>query len=299
MVPLFIKESKMKYEGMIFRPPSEADSLILQVTVGCSYNRCTFCSAYQGKRFRIKSFEEIQEDVDEVSPYKIRRVFLADGDALSIPQKGLLQILSYLKARLKGLERVGIYANAKDILRKDVEELKALKDLGLGIVYLGLESGDPGVLRRIKKNATVDQLIRAGKRVKESKILLSVTVILGIGGVEGSQAHAAETGRVLSAMDPDYVGALSLMIVPGTPIAKEIETGNLVLPTPFGLIQELETMITNCQFTHCFFASNHASNYLPLRIQMPEQKEGGLKRIREVLQRKDPELLKPEYLRAL
>jgi radical SAM superfamily enzyme YgiQ (UPF0313 family) len=299
MVPLFIKESKMKYEGMIFRPPSEADSLILQVTVGCSYNRCTFCSAYQGKRFRIKSFEEIQEDVDEVSPYKIRRVFLADGDALSIPQKGLLQILSYLKARLKGLERVGIYANAKDILRKDVEELKALKDLGLGIVYLGLESGDPGVLRRIKKNATVDQLIRAGKKVKESKILLSVTVILGIGGVEGSQAHAAETGRVLSAMDPDYVGALSLMIVPGTPIAKEIETGNLVLPTPFGLIQELETMITNCQFTHCFFASNHASNYLPLRIQMPEQKEGGLKRIREVLQRKDPELLKPEYLRAL
>jgi len=289
----------MKYEGMIFRPPSEADSLILQVTVGCSYNRCTFCSAYQGKRFRIKNFEEIKEDIDEVSPYKIRRVFLADGDALSIPQKGLLQILSYLKARLKGLERVGVYANAKDILRKDVEELKALKDLGLEILYLGLESGDPDVLKRIKKNATVDQLIRAGKRVKESKILLSVTVILGIGGVAGSQAHAAETGKVLSAMDPDYVGALSLMIVPGTPIAKEIETGSLVLPTPFGLIQELETMITNCQFTHCFFASNHASNYLPLRIQMPEQKEEALERIREVLQRKDPNLLRPEYLRAL
>jgi radical SAM superfamily enzyme YgiQ (UPF0313 family) len=155
------------------------------------------------------------------------------------------------------------------------------------------------VLKRIKKNATVDELIRAGKRVKESKILLSVTVILGIGGVEGSQAHAAETGKVLSAMDPDYVGALSLMIVPGTPIAKEIETGSLVLPTPFGLIQELETMITNCQFTHCFFASNHASNYLPLRIQMPEQKEEALERIREVLQRKDPNLLRPEYLRAL
>ena len=289
----------MKYEGMIFRPPSEADSLILQVTVGCSYNRCTFCAAYQGKRFRIKSFEEIKRDIDEVSPYKIRRVFLADGDALSIPQKGLLQILSYLKARLKGLERVGIYANAKDILRKNVEELRALNDLGLGILYLGLESGDPEVLERIKKNATVDQLILAGKRVKESGILLSVTVILGIGGVEGSQRHAAETGKVLSEMDPDYVGALSLMIVPGTPIAKEIKTGNLSLPTPFGLIQELETMITHCQFTHCFFASNHASNYLPLRIQMPEQKEEALKRIREVLQRKDPDLLRPEHLRAL
>jgi radical SAM superfamily enzyme YgiQ (UPF0313 family) len=289
----------MKYEGMIFRPPSEADSLILQVTVGCSYNRCTFCSAYQGKRFRIKSFEEIKEDVDEVSPYKIRRVFLADGDALSIPQKRLLQILSYLKEKLKGLERVGIYANARDVLRKNVDELKALKDLGLGILYLGLESGDPEVLKRIKKNATVDQLIDAGKRVKESGILLSVTVILGIGGVKGSSSHAAETGKVLSAMDPDYVGALSLMIVPGTPIAKEIETGKLVLPTPFGLIQELETMITHCQFTHCFFASNHASNYLPLRIQMPKQKEEALRRIREVLQRKDPDLLRPEYLRAL
>jgi hypothetical protein len=126
-----------------------------------------------------------------------------------------------------------------------------------------------------------------------------VTVILGLGGVEGTEAHAVETGKVLSEMDPDYVGALSLMIVPGAPIEKEIETGKLVLPTPFGLIQELETMITHCQFTHCFFASNHASNYLPLRIQMPEEKEGALKRIREVLRRKDPELLRPEYLRAL
>jgi len=289
----------LKYEGMIFRPPSEADSLILQVTVGCSYNRCTFCGAYQGKRFRIKDFEEIKEDIDEVSPYKISRVFLADGDALIIPQEKLLQILSYLKVKLKGLERVGIYANAKDILRKDVKELKALKELGLGIIYLGMESGDPEVLRRIKKNATVDQLIRSARKVKDSGILLSVTVLLGIGGVEGSQVHARETGRVLSEMDPDYVGALSLMIVPGTPIEKEIETGRLVLPTPFGLIQELETMILNCQFTRCFFASNHASNYLPLRIRLPEEKEEALKRIREVLQKKDPDLLRPEYLRAL
>jgi radical SAM superfamily enzyme YgiQ (UPF0313 family) len=243
--------------------------------------------------------EEIEEDIDEASPHKIRRVFLADGDALIIPQEKLLRILSYLKVKLRGLERVGIYANAKDILRKDVEELKSLKDLGLEIIYLGMESGDPEVLKRIKKNATVDQLIRSARKVKDSGILLSVTVILGIGGAEGSQAHAAETGKVLSEMDPDYVGALSLMIVPGTPIEKEIETGKLVLPTPFGLIQELETMITDCHFTRCFFASNHASNYLPLRIQMPEQKEEALKRIREVLRRKDPALLRPEYLRAL
>jgi radical SAM superfamily enzyme YgiQ (UPF0313 family) len=292
---------QMNYEGMIFRPPSEADSLILQVTVGCSYNRCTFCAAYQGKSFRIKRFEEIQEDIDEASSYRsqIQRVFLADGDALAMPQRELLRILEYVKLRLDRVERVGIYANAKDILRKDVEELKVLKNLGLGILYLGLESGNPEILKRIKKNGKVDQLIRAARRVKDSGILLSVTVILGIGGVEKSRAHAADTGKVLSEMDPDYVGALSLMVVAGTPIEKEIETGKLVLPTPFGMIQELETMIEHCHFTQCFFASNHASNYLPLRVRLPEEKEDALRRIREVLQRKDPALLRPEYLRAL
>lgn len=291
----------MKYEGMIFRPPSEAESLILQVTVGCSYNRCTFCGAYREKSFRIKTFKEVKEDVDEVSSYgqRIRRVFLADGDALILPQEELLRILDYLTLKLKGLERVGVYANAKDILRKSLEELKALKERGLRILYLGLESGEPEVLKRIKKNATVDQLIRAARRVKESGILLSVTVILGLGGVERSQIHAKETANVLSEMDPDFVGALSLMIVPGTPIAEEIETGKLILPTPFGLIQELETMIEQCHFSQCFFASNHASNYLPLRIQLPHEKEDALRRIREVLRRKDPALLRPEYLRAL
>jgi len=164
---------------------------------------------------------------------------------------------------------------------------------------LGLESGDPKVLQRIKKNATVDQMIRAAAKVREAGILLSVTVLLGIGGVEGSQRHAEDTGTVLSKMDPDFVGALSLMVVPGTPIERELQTGQWALPTPFGLIEELQTMITHCEFSHCFFASNHASNYLPLKIQMPEQKEEALRRIREVLQRKDPRLLRPEYLRAL
>jgi radical SAM superfamily enzyme YgiQ (UPF0313 family) len=291
----------MKYEGMIYRPPSEADSLILQVTVGCSYNRCTFCGAYQGKTFRIKSLEEINEDIDEASSYgaAVRRVFLADGDALILPRKDLVHILSTLKKRLKRLERVGIYANARDILKKEVDELKELKSLGLGIIYLGLESGNPEVLKRIKKNATVDQMIRAAKRVKEAGIVLSVTVLLGIGGVELSHDHAADTGKVLSEMDPDFVGALSLIVVPGTPIAREIETEKLVLPTPFGLIEELETMISHCHLTNGFFASNHASNYLPMKIRMPEQKEEALQRIREVLEKKDPRLLRPEFMRAL
>jgi radical SAM superfamily enzyme YgiQ (UPF0313 family) len=294
------KEGGMKYEGMIYRPPSEANSLILQVAVGCSYNRCTFCHSFRDKSFRIKSFEEIKEDIDEAASYgPIPRVFLADGDALIIPQKDLVRILSYLKEKIRGLERVGIYANAVDILKKDVDELKELKNLGLGIIYLGLESGNPEVLKRILKNATTGHMTRAAKRVKEAGILLSITVLLGIGGVELSREHAEDTGRILSEMDPDYVGALSLMVVPGTPIAEEIESGKLVLPTPFELIRELEIMIANCNFSNCFFASNHASNYLPLRIRMPGEKEKALELIRKVLERKDPELLRPEYMRAL
>ena len=291
----------MKYDGMIYRPPSEADSLILQVTVGCSYNRCTFCGAYQGKTFRIKKRDEIREDMDEVAACgtTIRRVFLADGDALILPQKDLLQILKEMDGRFRGLERVGIYANARDILHKEVEELRALKEAGLGILYLGLESGNPEVLKRIRKNATADQMVRAARRVKEAGIRLSVTVILGIGGIERSQSHAEDTGKVLTEMDPDYVGALSLMIVPGTPIEKELEAGTLILPTPFGMIEELERMIEQCHVSHCFFASNHASNYLPLRLRMPQEKEKGLRMIREVLRKKDPALLRPEYYRAL
>jgi len=291
----------MKYEGMIFRPPSEAESLILQVTVGCSYHRCTFCGAYRGKSFRIKSFEEVKEDIDEAGSLDpgIQKIFLADGDALIIPQRKLVRILEYLRSGLTRMERVGIYANAKDILRKDVEELRGLKKLGLGIIYLGVESGDQEVLNRIKKNATVDELVRAGEKVKEAGILLSVTVLLGIGGVERSHTHAEETGKILSKMDPDYVGALSLMVIPETPLGREVEEGKFELPTPFGLVQELEGMIETCHLTRCFFASNHASNYLALRIRMPEEKEEALRRIRDVLRRRDPALLRPEFFRAL
>jgi radical SAM superfamily enzyme YgiQ (UPF0313 family) len=290
----------MKYEGMIYRPPSEANSLILQVAVGCSYNRCTFCHSFLGKSFRIKTFKEIQEDIDEASSYGvIPRIFLADGDALAAPQPDLVRILTYLKRKISGLERVGIYANAVDILKKSVDDLKELKQLGLGIIYLGLESGNLEVLKQIRKNAGADQMVRAAHMVKEAGILLSVTVLLGIGGVELSQAHAEDTGKVLSEMDPEYVGALSLIVVPGTPMEEDLRTGKLVLPNPFELIRELGVMIAHCRFSNCFFASNHASNYLPLRIRMPAEKERALELIRGVLEAKDPDLLRPEYMRAL
>jgi len=290
----------MKYEGMIYRPPSEADSLILQVAVGCSYNKCTFCHSFQDKKFRVKSFDEIREDIDEAALYgQIPRVFLADGDALAVPHKDMVAILEYLKLKIKGLKRVGVYANATDVLKKDPEELRELKKLGLGIIYLGLESGNAEVLKRIRKNATTEQMIHAAMRVKEAGILLSLTVLLGIGGEELSLEHARDTGKVLSAMDPDYVGALSLMIVPGTPIDAELRAGRFIMPSPFGLIKELEKIVSGCEFTNCFFASNHPSNYLSLRIKMPEEKQGALSHIRTVIERGDPAVLRPEFFRGL
>jgi radical SAM superfamily enzyme YgiQ (UPF0313 family) len=290
----------MKYEGAIYRPPSEAESLILQVTVGCSHNRCTFCPSYKGKRFRIKTFEEIAEDIDEAaeSGSAIERVFLADGDALIIPQARLMAIIEYLFKKIPGLRRVGIYANAKGILKKTIEELRQLKEAAIGIVYLGVESGDQVVLDRVCKGTTYEKLVKAGKRVKEVGIKLSVTVLLGIGGRDRSREHAIATGRILTEMDPDYVGALSLIIVPGTPLSEEIAQGRFVLPTPFELIQELGTIIEHTEM-HGLFFSNHASNYLPIKARMPKDKEATLKLINEVVAQRDPALLRPEYFRAL
>jgi radical SAM superfamily enzyme YgiQ (UPF0313 family) len=290
----------MKYEGAIYRPPSEAESLILQVTVGCSHNRCSFCPSYKEKRFRIKTFPEITEDIDEAaeSGFAIQRVFLADGDALIIPQPRLMEIMSYLRKKLPHLRRVGIYANAKGILKKTPEELRELKEAGLGIIYLGVESGDQVVLDRVHKGTTYEKLVEAGKKVKAAGIKLSVTVLLGIGGQERSREHAIGTGKILTEMDPDYVGALSLIIVPGTPLAAEIAQGRFALPTPFALIEELRTMIAHTDM-HGLFFSNHASNYLPIKARMPKEKQATLRLIDEVLAKKDPALLRPEYFRAL
>jgi len=290
----------MKYEGAIIRPPSEAESLILQITVGCSHSRCTFCPSYKAKRFRIKTFQEIQEDIDEAAQFgrAIERVFLADGDALIVPQPRLREIMDYLNEKLPGLRRVGTYANAKGVLKKTADELRGLKEAGLGIIYLGVESGDQVVLDRIKKGTTYERLLQAGRMVKAAGIKLSVTVLLGIGGSERSREHAVATGRILTEMDPNYVGALSVMIVPGTPLYEEQAQGRFVLPTPFELIEELRSMIAHTDM-HGLFFSNHASNYLPLRVRMPKDKEGTLRLIDEVLVKRDPALLKPEYFRAL
>lgn len=291
---------EMRYEGIVIRPPSEAGSLILQVTLGCSHNRCTFCPTYKGKRFRIRSLEEIREDLAEARRYRgVRRVFLADGDALIIPQRMLVPILTEINAAFPGIERIGVYGNAKSILKKSPDELSELRALGLGIVYLGLESGDPQVLADIQKGADVRAMVDAAHRVHEAGILLSVTVLIGIAGRLGSAAHARHTGAVLSEMNPDYIGALTVMVVPGTELAARCERGEFYLPDTRGLLEELGEMLAHTDVSDCLFTSNHASNYLPLRIRLSQGKQEALSIIEHVLSENRTDLLRPEHLRGL
>jgi radical SAM superfamily enzyme YgiQ (UPF0313 family) len=290
----------MKYEGVIIRPPSEARSLLLQVTVGCSHNKCSFCGTYKDVRFRIKDFHEIEEDILEAATYdRIERIFLCDGDALIIPQKKLVPILESIRKHLPGVKRIGTYGNAKSILRKTSEELRCLKELGLGIVYLGIETGNDELLRIINKGVDYRKMVDAGKRVKEAGLTLSVTVLLGIGGIEKSSAHAMDTARILTEIDPDFAGALTVMLIPGTTLYGEYISGRFKLPDTFGFLEELGIMIANSEFTSCFFTSNHASNYLPIRAQMPEAKAETVELIHKVIKANDRRILRPEFMRGL
>ena len=289
----------MHYTGTIYRPPSEADSILLQVTIGCSHNKCSFCGMYKGQRFSVKPEEMVLADIDYAAAHfpHARRLFLCDGDALILPQRRLLPIFERIAARLPRVNRIGIYANAKSLRSKSVEELRALRQLGLGIIYLGLESGDDATLEAIDKGDDAARMIEAATKVKEAGILLSVTVLLGIAGRERSEVHARETGRVLTAMDPDFVGALSLMIEPGTRIAEDLQAGRFTLPGPLEILRELRSMIAATTLTGGLFHANHASNYLPVRTKLPEEKEKTLALIDRALA--GQAALKPEFLRAL
>ncbi|MDM8516906.1 radical SAM protein [Desulfobacterales bacterium HSG16] len=289
----------MHYEGHVIRPPSEAGSILLQATVGCSHNKCTFCGAYKGERFKIKKDEIIMADIEYAAKHfaHIRRLFICDGDALIIPHKRLLAILTRIKKRLPQVTRVGVYANSKAIKMKTEEQLLELKQHGIGIMYMGLESGDEVTLQNIKKGATSEKMILMGKKARESGVKLSVTVLLGIAGKERSVIHAEETGRVLSAIDPEYVGALSLMLIPGTPMHNDYETGKFEMIEPDDMLRELRTMIANTDLTRGLFFANHASNYLPIKARLPKDKQSAIKSIDDALSGKIG--LKPEHMRAL
>jgi len=228
-----------------------------------------------------------------------KKVFLQDGDALVYPFPKLREVLQYLNEKLPSVERIGTYATPQDILRRSSEELKELKRLKLGIFYTGLESGDDELLQKIGKGASSDELVEAGKKVKEAGIIFSVTIILGLGGVEGSQKHALETARVLSEIDPEYAGALTLTFVPGTPLYEQRERNEFHPLSPFQSLEELKLIIENSNFTDCFFSSMHASNYLSVRGRLPRDKEKMLGELEKVLTARNPSLLRPEFLRGL
>jgi radical SAM superfamily enzyme YgiQ (UPF0313 family) len=289
----------MHYEGNCIRPPSEAQSILLQVTLGCSHNKCAFCGTYDDKRFTIKDDDIILSDILFASKYMKRqdRVFLMDGDALIIPQKRLMWILGQLKEHLPWVRRVGSYANTKSIGLKTVEELEQLKENGLGILYLGVETGDDELREKIRKGSTAQACIEMGKKVRAAGIKLSVTVLLGVAGREGSLEHAKATGRLLSAMDPNYVGALTLMLVPGTPLNEEFRKGDFQIPDEQGLLLELREMINHTNLTRGLFFSNHASNYLPIKARLPKGKQEALDTIDAALRGEIG--LKPEWMRGL
>jgi radical SAM superfamily enzyme YgiQ (UPF0313 family) len=294
-----IFEEGMHYEGYCIRPPSEADSILLQVTLGCSHSKCTFCSSYPGKPFKIKDDKIILSDILYAARHMQSedRLFLMDGDAMIIPQQRLLPILEQIKEHLPRVKRVGAYANVKSIKMKSLEELKRLRENNLGILYLGVETGDDDLRSAIHKGSNAATCIEMGRKVKEAGIQLSVTVLLGIAGRENSLRHARATGELLSAMDPDFVGALTVMLIPGTPLYQDFKNGKFELPDEMGMLRELREMISCTNLTRGYFFSNHASNYLPIKAKLPSGKQRALDTIDAAL---GGEIgLKPEWMRAL
>lgn len=303
----------------IIRPPSEHASYYLPLTSGCSNNSCTFC-AFSFTHLGIRDLNDVKREIDAMALYANsrmwtagqpdivyailrqwdrERVFLQDGDALVYPYPRLMEVLQYLNGKFPALERIASYATPQDILRRSVQELRALREQKLGILYMGVESGDDDVLKKIRKNASHDQMVEAAKKVKASGILLSVTVILGLGGVAGSGKHALETARILTEMDPDYAGALTLTLIPETELYKEWESGAFEMITPFDSLRELKTMVEHSTFSNCFFSSMHASNYFSIRGSMPKDKGKVLRQLQALLSRKDPNMLRPEFMRGL
>ena len=273
--PTIAHNGTMRYEGMVIRPPSEANSYILQVSYGCSHNRCTFCGTYADKPFQARPIEEVLEDValaqSEIP--NTRCVFLADGNALVLDAESLVRILDALKSAFPRMRRVGIYANARDVLGKTDAELAALRQRKLAIVYLGLESGSDEVLRRVHKGITAAEMVEAAQKLKRAEMRASVIGLLGLGGKELSREHAEQTGRVVSAMDPEYFSMLTVMLIPGTELYRQWRQGTFDLPEPEDLLQELRQVIAHCDgLSRCVFRTNHASNYLPLAGTLSREK---------------------------
>lgn len=268
----------LDYDYPLYRPPSEGLNLIIQATLGCSHNKCTFCNMYKSKKFTIKSLEEIKQEIDMFSRMYGHiegiRIFLADGDALIIPMDKLREIMIYLKEKFPKFDRVSMYASPKSIRLKTPEELKELRSLGLKLVYLGVESGSDKILKYIKKGVTKAEMLEAGLKVREAGIAVSVTVITGVAQKSGSEEHALETADIISKMNPEFFSILTMRLYEGTEMWDDYINGKFVRMSDAELLREVKMIIENINVKEpCVFRSNHASNYLPLGGTLPQDKE--------------------------
>ena len=291
----------MRYVGKVYRPPSEADAYLLQATIGCSWNKCTYCDMYRDKpKFSLRNLDEILEDMEMAasrSGTQIQKLFVMDGDALCMPMDRWRVILKRAYELYPNLRRVSCYAMASNILEKTSEEMGELRQLGLKQLYIGPESGDDITLKRIAKGSTADQHIEAAKRAKEAGMKMSVIFLLGAGGVERSQEHAKASAELASAMDPDFLSALTLTVIPETPMERMQEKGRFVMPDKRMLLEELYTFIEHSNPTGAIFRTNHASNYLPIAGTLPHDKDPMLDIIAGALEGKVG--LRPEWRRGL
>ena len=289
----------MRYKGKVYRPPSEAYSLIVQVTYGCSHNRCAFCDMYDDKHFAMRPMAEIREDFELARRvYKrVERVFLADGDALMRKTSDLIEILGLIYGLFPECERVSCYASPASLQVKSEDELRMLRAQGLQMVYMGLESGCDAVLTRMQKGHDAAAIVAAGQKARRCGFALSVTAISGLGSVELWRQHATDTARAVSEMNPEYLGLLTLMVEPGTPLEGWVRNGEFTLLSPLEVLKETELFLQQVDSEGTVFRANHASNYLTLKGTLNGDRESLLGQIAAALAgRRD---LKPEFLRAL
>lgn len=290
----------MRYEEPVFRPPCEAGSLIIQATIGCPHNRCTFCGMYKTKRYRARPVEEIKEDVliaRSIWPDP-PSVFLADGNTIAMRTRDLLEVLSFIRKTFPHTERISVYGGARFLKGRKVEELKALKEHGLCVIYMGLESGDDEVLRRVRKGVTSEDCIRAAWKVREAGITLSTYVLAGLGGRERTTEHAIRTAFVLNKMKPHFIRVRTLVILPGVPLFEEVRRGEFQECSPVEIALETRLLLENLE-VDASFLSDHISNYLPLYGRLPDDKESMIKSIDEVLSDPESPFLKPRIIYSL
>lgn len=290
----------MRYESPLFRPPSEAASYILQATIGCSHNLCTYCDMYRSKRFRVRPLEESLEDLAMAQARfgnRVDKVFVADGDALIMDLDHWLPLLETSHQAFPALRQVSCYATATNILEKTPEELNRLREAGLSLLYIGPESGDPTTLKRLVKGASFEDHVAAAEKAHAAGMKLSVIMLLGAGGTARSDEHAHGSARLITAMDPEYLAALTLTVVPGTPLERMQEKGKFELPDIYGLLGELRTMVAEAAPSDALFRTNHASNYLPIGGRLPRDRDAIVEVIDKALSGEIP--LRPEALRGL